>query len=203
MRSERILFLPSQPTGMSPVWAMTRFILPESLIWLITCFFSWRQTQPGAFLRALKRRLPTASQKDRPLPCRGAPQVQPRGERVRQHRGDAWPSCTTQLCFCMERCGQRSPGCGEDAVGPWSRLGTGCRALNTTARHFTDHSGQKHHMPQAGEINSNSLGAGWQSGMCSHLVPKASLLPGELWILKTWHFNLCILMNLAVLPFNL
>ena len=54
LRSWRILFLPSQPTGVSPTWAMTKFILPESLLWLITVFFSQRQTQPGAFPRALR-----------------------------------------------------------------------------------------------------------------------------------------------------
>lgn len=51
--------------------------------------------------------------------------------------------------------------------------------------------------------NKQPVPRGWQSGMCLQLVPKASLLPGELKILKRWCFDWCLLRNMAMIPFNL
>lgn len=110
----------------APIWAMTRFILLESWLWLTTSLSSQRQVQAGAVPRAPERLLPTASQKDRPLPARAVLQAQHHGEGVWQHQGKACPSSPSARSAMVLPAPSCMPAMGKMflALNPGSGLGT-------------------------------------------------------------------------------
>lgn len=72
---------------------------------------------------------------------------------------------------------------GKYVFGPHSRLRARCSTQSTTARCLMEPGWLK--APYApGWGNKWPLPQGWQPGICLHPVPKASLLPGELQVLK-------------------
>lgn len=114
----------------APIWAVTRFILLESLLWLITSLSSQRQAQAGAVPRAPERT--DLSQKDRPLPAWAVLQAQHHGQGVWQHQGEACPSSPSARSAmvlpapsCMPATGKMfvalTPGSGQGAElrAPW------------------------------------------------------------------------------------